>query len=85
MRVNGVSPGLIRTEGAMRALFRESEELLAKAGTAMAVGRVGEPDDIAWAVHFLLSAAASYVSGAVLRVDGGEVDGVAQRVMRAMQ
>jgi NAD(P)-dependent dehydrogenase (short-subunit alcohol dehydrogenase family) len=85
VRVNGVSPGLIRTAGSMKALFGDSEELVAKAGAAMAVGRIGEPEDVAWAVHFLLSAAAGYVSGAVLEVDGGPVEGVAQRVMRAMQ
>lgn len=85
IRVNAVAPGLIRTPGSMEALFRGSEELLARAGGAMAVGRVGEPEDVAWAVHFLLSAAASYVSGAVLDVDGGPTEGVAQRVARAIE
>ncbi len=85
VRVNCVAPGLVATEGAKKALFRDSDELLAKAGTAMAVGRVGEPEDIAWACHFLISKAASYVSGEVLVVDGGPVEGVAQRVGRAMQ
>jgi NAD(P)-dependent dehydrogenase (short-subunit alcohol dehydrogenase family) len=85
IRVNAVAPGLIRTPGSMKALFRGSEELLARAGRAMAVGRVGEPEDIAWAVHFLLSPAASYVSGAVLDVDGGPTEGVAQRVARAIE
>ncbi len=83
--MNCVAPGLVATEGAKKALFRDSDELLAKAGTAMAVGRVGEPEDIAWACHFLISKAASYVSGEVLVVDGGPVEGVAQRVGRAMQ
>jgi NAD(P)-dependent dehydrogenase (short-subunit alcohol dehydrogenase family) len=85
VRVNGVSPGLIRTSGSMKALFGDSEELVAKAGSAMAMRRVGEPEDVAWAVHFLLSAAASYISGSVLAVDGGPIEGVAQRVMRAMK
>lgn len=85
VRVNCVSPGLVRTEGAMKALFRGSPDLLEKAGRAMAVARVGEPEDIAWACHFLLSAAAAYVSGSVLVVDGGPTEGVAQRVARAMQ
>jgi NAD(P)-dependent dehydrogenase (short-subunit alcohol dehydrogenase family) len=69
----------------MKALFRDSPELLEKAGRAMAVRRVGEPEDIAWACHFLLSAAAAYVSGSVLVVDGGPTEGVAQSVARAMQ
>jgi NAD(P)-dependent dehydrogenase (short-subunit alcohol dehydrogenase family) len=85
VRVNCVSPGLIRTEGAMEALFRGSSELLARAGGAMALGRVGEPEDVAWACHFLLCAASAYVSGTVLVVDGGPTEGVAQRVARAMQ
>lgn len=84
VRVNCVSPGLMRTEGSMQALFGGSTEALAKAGSAMALGRVGEPEDVAWVCHFLLSAAASYVTGAVIPVDGGPVEGVAQRVMRAM-
>ena len=85
VRVNAVAPGLVRTEGAVKALFGESETLMAKAGTAMAMARIGLPEDIAWAVHFLLSDAASYVTGSVLTVDGGQVEGVAQRIMRAMQ
>ncbi len=43
VRVNCVSPGLIRTEGSMHAVFRGSEELVAKAGRTTAVGRIGEP------------------------------------------
>jgi NAD(P)-dependent dehydrogenase (short-subunit alcohol dehydrogenase family) len=84
VRVNCVAPGLVRTEGAMKALFGDSNEKLARAGRAMALGRVGEPEDIAWACHYLVSTAASYVTGTVLTVDGGAVEGVAQRVGRAM-
>jgi 3-oxoacyl-[acyl-carrier protein] reductase len=35
-------------------------------------GRIGEPDDVAAAMAYLLSAQASHVSGQVLRVDGGQ-------------
>ena len=84
-RVNAVSPGLIKTEGSMQALFGGSSEAADRAGSAMALDRVGEPVDIAWVCHFLLSSAAGYITGAVIPVDGGPTEGVAQRVMRAMQ
>jgi NAD(P)-dependent dehydrogenase (short-subunit alcohol dehydrogenase family) len=85
VRVNAVSPGLIRTEGSMTAVFNGSEELAAKAGATTAVGRIGRPGDIAWACHFLLSPAASFVSGQTLVVDGGPVDGPTQRILRAIR
>ncbi|MBM3679524.1 MAG: SDR family oxidoreductase, partial [Actinobacteria bacterium] len=85
VRVNCVSPGLIRTEGSMHAVFRGSEELVARAGTTTAVGRIGEPQDIAYACHYLLSSAAAFVSGATLVVDGGPVEGPTQRILRALE
>ena len=84
VRVNCVSPGLIRTEGSMQAVFRGSEELAAKAGRTTAVGRVGTPTDIAYAVQYLLSDAASYVSGETIVVDGGPTEGPTQRILRAI-
>ncbi len=85
VRVNAVSPGLIRTEGSMAAVFRGSEELAARAGTTTAVGRIGEPSDIAWACHFLLSPAASFISGTTLSVDGGPTEGPTQQILRAIE
>ncbi len=85
VRVNSVAPGLVLTEGSKIALFAGDNEMIEKAGGAMAVGRVGQPEDIAWAVHFLISPAAAYISGAVLDVDGGPTQGVAQRVSSAMK
>jgi NAD(P)-dependent dehydrogenase (short-subunit alcohol dehydrogenase family) len=85
VRVNAVSPGLIRTEGSMTAVFRGSAGLVERAGRTTAVGRVGEPDDIAWACHFLLSPAASFISGATLVVDGGPTEGPTQRILRALE
>jgi NAD(P)-dependent dehydrogenase (short-subunit alcohol dehydrogenase family) len=85
VRVNAVSPGLIRTEGSMAAVFQGSEELAARAGSTTAVGRIGEPADIAWACHYLLSPAASFVSGATLVVDGGPTEGPTQRILRAIE
>lgn len=85
VRVNCISPGLIRTEGSFKAVFRGSEELAARAGRITAVGRVGEPRDIACACQYLLSDAAGYVSGAVLVVDGGPTEGPTQRILRALE
>jgi NAD(P)-dependent dehydrogenase (short-subunit alcohol dehydrogenase family) len=85
VRVNAVAPGLIRTEGSMAAVFQGSAELAARAGRTTAVGRVGEPEDVAWACHFLLSPAAGFVSGATLVVDGGPTEGPTQRILRALE
>jgi NAD(P)-dependent dehydrogenase (short-subunit alcohol dehydrogenase family) len=85
VRVNAVSPGLVRTEGSMAAVFRGSEELASRAGRTTAVGRIGETDDIAWACHFLLSRAATFISGTTLVVDGGPTEGPTQRIMRAIE
>lgn len=84
VRVNCVSPGLIRTEGSMKAVFHGREELAAKAGRTTAVGRMGVPSDVAYACQYLLSDAAAYVSGAVLVVDGGPTEGPTQRILRAI-
>jgi NAD(P)-dependent dehydrogenase (short-subunit alcohol dehydrogenase family) len=84
VRVNAVCPGLIRTEGSMIAVFGGAEDRVERAGRTTAVGRIGEPEDIAWACHYLLSPAAAFVSGATLVVDGGPTEGPAQRIMRAI-
>ena len=85
VRVNCVCPGLIRTEGSLQAVFRGDEQLVARAGKTTAVGRVGDPEDVAYACQFLMSDAASFVSGAVLVVDGGPTDGPAQRILQAIR
>ena len=63
------SKGLIRTDFA-RALWENPDTLEAvNAGTAL--GRIGEPDEIAGTAVFLASAAGRYVTGQTLVVDGG--------------
>jgi len=84
VRVNCVSPGLIRTEGSLQAVFRGSEELAVRAGATTAVGRIGEPRDIALACQYLLSDAAGYISGATIVCDGGPTEGPTQRILRAL-
>ena len=71
MRVNCVSPGLVRTEGSMQAVFRGSEELAARAGATTAVGRVGEPEDVARTILWLASPEAGWITGTAITVDGG--------------
>lgn len=85
VRVNCVSPGLIRTDGSFQAVFQGRDELVVRAGTTTAVGRIGEPRDIALACQYLLSDAAAFVSGSVLVVDGGPTEGPTQRILRAIQ
>jgi NAD(P)-dependent dehydrogenase (short-subunit alcohol dehydrogenase family) len=67
VRVNAIAPGLVKTDMA-RALWEPNEEAMAR---AHALGRLGIPDDIAGAALFLVSDAASWMTGEVLVVDGG--------------
>jgi NAD(P)-dependent dehydrogenase (short-subunit alcohol dehydrogenase family) len=68
IRVNAVSPGMIATEihasGGM-------PDRLARLGPTLPMGRPGRPEEVAEAILFLLSDAASYITGTVLRVSGG--------------
>ncbi len=67
-RVNAVSPGTVNT--GIHAAAGDPERP-ARVAPRIPMGRVGEPDEIANAVLWLLSREASYVTGAVLRVAGG--------------
>jgi NAD(P)-dependent dehydrogenase (short-subunit alcohol dehydrogenase family) len=68
IRVNAIAPGVTMTP----ALFSIVPESFPESiSSATPLRRIADPDDIAKAVAFLLSDEASYVSGVVLRVDGG--------------
>ncbi|MGW2716727.1 SDR family oxidoreductase [Streptomyces sp. NPDC001492] len=67
VRVNSVSPGLVRTEMA-RFVWEPGEKELA---AGLPLGRIGEPEDVARAVVWLVSDAAQWITGADLLVDGG--------------
>lgn len=69
IRVNAIAPGVIRTP--MTADRLGDPEQLAWLQQRVPLPRVGEPDDIAAAVAYLLSPAAGYVTGVVLPIDGG--------------
>ncbi|OJD40746.1 short-chain dehydrogenase reductase sdr [Diplodia corticola] len=73
IRVNLIAPGLIRTPLGMKAVGSEDERT--KVAQAYADGipmkRIGEPDDIAGPIVFLLSDEASYMTGEAILVGGG--------------
>jgi 3-oxoacyl-[acyl-carrier protein] reductase len=72
IRFNAVAPGLVRTPLA-RGLV--ASELAEKASIGMhPLGRLGEPDDVARAIVFLLDPAQGWITGQVLGVDGGLAD-----------
>jgi NAD(P)-dependent dehydrogenase (short-subunit alcohol dehydrogenase family) len=68
IRVVGIAPGLVRTD--IHASAGDAGRLERIAPT-VPLARAGEPDEIAEAVRWLLSDAASYVTGTTLRVSGG--------------
>ena len=65
--VNAVAPGFIATD----MVAAMPEEVLAGMKAKVPVGRLGDPEDIAYAYLYLASDEASYVNGATLSVDGG--------------
>lgn len=69
LRINVVAPGMINTPLTAPLL---SNQLVAKASTAMhALGRIGEPQDVAQAILFFLNPVNNWITGQVLAVDGG--------------
>jgi NAD(P)-dependent dehydrogenase (short-subunit alcohol dehydrogenase family) len=69
IRVNVVSPGLVRTS--LSAGLLRSDEAEAASAHMHPLGRVGEPEDVASAVAWLLDPEANWVTGEVIAVDGG--------------
>lgn len=70
IRVNAIAPGAIKTHALATVLTPEIEQ---KMVATTPLGRLGRPEDIAYAALFLCSPAASWVSGQVLTVSGGGV------------
>ena len=80
VRINGVAPGKIATD---RVAFIDGrraaatgttvEEVARRQAAAIPLGRYGDPEEIGRVGAFLLSPAASYVTGAIVPVDGGMI------------
>jgi len=66
--VNAIAPGAIETD----MLAVNTEERRQKLVSTIPVGRIGQPEDIAYGVLFLASPKASFITGQVLHINGGE-------------
>jgi NAD(P)-dependent dehydrogenase (short-subunit alcohol dehydrogenase family) len=75
-RINSISPGVIATAMGRRELAGPSGDSMRAMVDGSGVRRLGTPDDIAAATEFLLSPAASFITGIDLLVDGGVVAAV---------
>ncbi len=73
VRVNAVAPG--PTETGMLNRFTGTAERKAALTAGVPLGRVGEPDEIAQAIVFVASNAASFITGQIVGVDGGKAAG----------
>ena len=72
IRINCVCPGPIRT-GMNESLVRTNPDMVKAMDQKVPMGRIGEPEEVAAAAIWLCSDEASYITGAILPVDGGIV------------
>ena len=72
IRSNSIAPGPIEDTEGMRRLAPGGDEVQRQLRAAIPLGRYGRVDDIAQAAVFLASPLASYITGTVLVVDGGQ-------------
>lgn len=68
--VNAFAPGPFQSR--MTAFATATDEQAARVGSHVPIGRIGAPDDIAGATLYLCSRAGSYVTGAIIPIDGGQ-------------
>ena len=72
IRVNAVCPGYVLTAMQMREY---SQTMLDELGEMVPAKRLGRPEEIASAVGYLSSDDASFITGSILVIDGGEISG----------
>ncbi|MBE7497598.1 MAG: SDR family oxidoreductase [Verrucomicrobiaceae bacterium] len=71
IRVNGIAPGLIKTPLTAQWMESKDRSVLDHYEKKILLRRVGAPEDVAGAVTFLCSEAASYITGEIIVIDGG--------------
>lgn len=71
IRVNAVAPGIIDTPMVRRGFAAQFNALVEGAAVRTPLGRLGQPEDVAAVIAFLLSAGAAFVTGALIPITGG--------------
>ena len=70
IRCNSVHPGVIETDMTLPNLLRD-EDARQRSADRVPLGRIGQPEDVAWGVLFLASDESSFMTGSELVIDGG--------------